>query len=129
MTTPDEHTFRPGDRAYHVVRREVVELRECRRYLGTYPLQDDLERTYTAMGYAVLGDPYPHLLPLWHPDVPERCREKRKRKVEVVAWANVFTPDTMELYWTKSEAKESAYRGEPMVATAVELRGSYEVDE
>lgn len=110
-----EHTFKPGDRAYHVVRREVV---------SWGPL------TYTEHGYLRTE---PHfgqvVLPLWHPDVPERCREKRKRKVEVVAWANVFTPDTMELYWTKSEAKESAYRGEPMVATAVELRGSYEVDD
>lgn len=139
------HIFRPGDRAYHVVRREIVELRGFAATGGIYTtfIQTGSESVeqFTPDGRLGTTDAYPILLPLWHPDVPERCRmPKPKRKVEVVRWVNIEKENenvnlnrsvrTEMAYLCEADAKNSVSRavGE-LAAIAVELRGSYGVDE
>ena len=104
-----EHTFKPGERAYHVVRREIV----------TVEIGDSFEV------YKSYDGDFPLILPIWHPDVPERCREpKPKRKVEVSVWANVYKGRICDVHPVREDALK--YGNDTV---SVELRGSYEVDE
>ena len=80
-----KHTFKPGERAYHVVRREIVVLKqfEFNKLTGDsiFHIMDDYGNLYRADGTQL---DWQLLLPPSHPDVPERLREKKPKRKQTV---------------------------------------------